>query len=80
MFFRNITPQTVQNDPPMPQCTYTIRKDELNGQILKYARVGDQVVHVWECESGFIFFMDKLENRVQKINKIPKILFFGFYA
>lgn len=36
----------------MPKCTYTIRKDEIDGPILKYARVGDQIVHRWECESG----------------------------
>ncbi|KAH7728187.1 CRE-CUTL-11 protein [Aphelenchoides avenae] len=36
---------------PMPTCKYTIRKDEIDGPILHYARVGDQVVHRWECES-----------------------------
>uniref|UniRef100_A0A914QKP3 ZP domain-containing protein n=1 Tax=Panagrolaimus davidi TaxID=227884 RepID=A0A914QKP3_9BILA len=36
---------------PMPICTYTIRKDEIDGPILKYAKVGDQVVHRWECDS-----------------------------
>uniref|UniRef100_A0AC34EZV9 ZP domain-containing protein n=1 Tax=Panagrolaimus sp. ES5 TaxID=591445 RepID=A0AC34EZV9_9BILA len=35
----------------MPICTYTIRKDEIDGPILKYAKVGDQVVHRWECDS-----------------------------
>uniref|UniRef100_A0A914YHA4 ZP domain-containing protein n=1 Tax=Panagrolaimus superbus TaxID=310955 RepID=A0A914YHA4_9BILA len=39
------------NDMPMPICTYTIRKDEIDGPILKYAKVGDQVVHRWECDS-----------------------------
>ncbi|CAJ0935192.1 unnamed protein product, partial [Mesorhabditis belari] len=38
-------------DMPMPTCTYTIRKDTIDGQILRYARVGDQVVHRWECDS-----------------------------
>ncbi|CAJ0583009.1 unnamed protein product, partial [Mesorhabditis spiculigera] len=38
-------------DMPMPTCTYTIRKDTLDGPVLKYARVGDQVVHRWECDS-----------------------------
>lgn len=42
---------------PMPECTYTIRKDELDGPILRHARVGDQVVHRWECRSGKIFLI-----------------------
>ena len=36
---------------PMPICKYTIRKDEIDGPVLRYARVGDQVVHRWECDS-----------------------------
>ena len=36
----------------MPVCTYTIRKDEIDGPILRYARVGEQVVHRWECQTG----------------------------
>lgn len=35
----------------MPTCKYTIRKDELDGDLLKYAQVGDTVVHRWECDS-----------------------------
>jgi len=35
----------------MPQCSYTIRKDEIDGEILRYARVGDQVVHRWQCDT-----------------------------
>ncbi|KAI6232305.1 Zona pellucida domain-containing protein [Aphelenchoides besseyi] len=38
-------------DVPLPTCQYTIRKDEIDGQILRYANVGDQVVHRWECNS-----------------------------
>ncbi|KAL3098041.1 hypothetical protein niasHT_027586 [Heterodera trifolii] len=47
----DVTPANIQNDMPIPQCKYTIRKDELNGEILKFARVGDLIVHRWECES-----------------------------
>ncbi|KAE9547694.1 hypothetical protein FO519_009094 [Halicephalobus sp. NKZ332] len=43
--------EQVQNDMPMPICKYTIRKDEIDGPVLRYARVGDQVVHRWECDS-----------------------------
>lgn len=43
----------------MPVCTYTIRKDEIDGPVLRYARVGEQVVHRWECQTGlsFLFFL-----------------------
>uniref|UniRef100_A0A7E4W2H8 ZP domain-containing protein n=1 Tax=Panagrellus redivivus TaxID=6233 RepID=A0A7E4W2H8_PANRE len=47
----SIPTEEVQNDMPIPMCTYTIRKDEIDGPILKYARVGDQVVHRWECDT-----------------------------
>uniref|UniRef100_A0A914CE62 ZP domain-containing protein n=2 Tax=Acrobeloides nanus TaxID=290746 RepID=A0A914CE62_9BILA len=43
--------ESIAHDMPMPICTYTIRKDEIDGPILKYARVGDQVVHRWECDN-----------------------------
>ncbi|GMT05553.1 hypothetical protein PENTCL1PPCAC_27727, partial [Pristionchus entomophagus] len=43
--------ETLSNEMPMPTCSYTIRRDQLDGPILRYARVGDQVVHRWECES-----------------------------
>uniref|UniRef100_A0A915J3F4 ZP domain-containing protein n=1 Tax=Romanomermis culicivorax TaxID=13658 RepID=A0A915J3F4_ROMCU len=41
----------IQQTLPMPSCMYTIRKDEIDGEVLRYAKVGDQVVHRWECES-----------------------------
>ncbi|VDK23337.1 unnamed protein product, partial [Anisakis simplex] len=43
--------QAIEYDFPMPVCTYTIRKDEIDGPVLKYAHVGDQIVHRWECQS-----------------------------
>ncbi|GMR29931.1 hypothetical protein PMAYCL1PPCAC_00126, partial [Pristionchus mayeri] len=43
--------ETLSYEMPMPTCSYTIRRDQLDGPILRYARVGDQVVHRWECES-----------------------------
>ncbi|PAV79854.1 hypothetical protein WR25_01965 isoform B [Diploscapter pachys] len=47
----NLPTEAVQSDLPMPTCSYTIRSDQLDGSVLKYARVGDQVVHRWECNS-----------------------------
>uniref|UniRef100_A0A0N4Z1A9 ZP domain-containing protein n=1 Tax=Parastrongyloides trichosuri TaxID=131310 RepID=A0A0N4Z1A9_PARTI len=43
--------ESIAHDMPVPTCTYTIRKDLLDGPVLKYAKVGDQVVHRWECDS-----------------------------
>ncbi|XGW35526.1 hypothetical protein V3C99_019057 [Haemonchus contortus] len=34
-----------------PVCSYTIRRDSLDGEILTYAKVGDQVVHRWNCDT-----------------------------
>ncbi|KRX96277.1 Cuticlin-1 [Trichinella pseudospiralis] len=51
----NVSPITVTQIAqsfPEPSCSYTIRKDELDGEVLKYARVGQQVVHRWECETS----------------------------
>ncbi|EJW87123.1 hypothetical protein WUBG_01968 [Wuchereria bancrofti] len=46
-----IATQTLEYEYPFPNCIYTIRRDEIDGPILKYARVGDQIVHRWECLS-----------------------------
>ncbi|CAG9530723.1 unnamed protein product [Cercopithifilaria johnstoni] len=46
-----IATQAVEYDYPFPNCIYTIRRDEIDGPILKYARVGEQIVHRWECLS-----------------------------
>ncbi|KHJ96392.1 zona pellucida-like domain protein [Oesophagostomum dentatum] len=43
--------EVVNYDVPVPSCSYTVRKDSLDGPILSYARVGDQVVHRWNCDS-----------------------------
>ncbi|CAI4233042.1 unnamed protein product [Auanema sp. JU1783] len=43
--------ESIAADVPMPTCTYTIRKDSLDGPILQIARVGDQIVHRWQCDS-----------------------------
>ena len=43
--------QNLVQDVPLPTCQYTIRKEEIDGAVLRYANVGDQVVHRWECSS-----------------------------
>ncbi|KAL6737153.1 hypothetical protein Aduo_010822 [Ancylostoma duodenale] len=44
-------PETLNYEVTLPTCSYTIRKDSLDGPILSYAMVGDQVVHRWNCDS-----------------------------
>ncbi|KFD48119.1 hypothetical protein M514_11000 [Trichuris suis] len=54
-FNMDVSPLTVTQIAqsfPLPTCSYTIRKDELDGEILKYAKVGQQVVHRWECDTN----------------------------
>ncbi|KRY79640.1 Cuticlin-1 [Trichinella pseudospiralis] len=35
-----------------PDCMYTIRRDTVNGPLLRWARLGSRIVHRWECESS----------------------------
>ncbi|MFH4975052.1 hypothetical protein AB6A40_001761 [Gnathostoma spinigerum] len=46
-----ITTAALDTGHAMPQCSYTLHKDTLNGPVLRYAHVGDIVYHVWDCPS-----------------------------
>uniref|UniRef100_A0A914VKU3 ZP domain-containing protein n=1 Tax=Plectus sambesii TaxID=2011161 RepID=A0A914VKU3_9BILA len=35
----------------MPNCAYTVRSGQVNGPLVRYAKVGDQLVHRWECDN-----------------------------
>uniref|UniRef100_A0A914UJK3 ZP domain-containing protein n=1 Tax=Plectus sambesii TaxID=2011161 RepID=A0A914UJK3_9BILA len=39
----------------MPKCFYSLRKDHVDGPPMQFARVGDKVVHRWECDSDDIY-------------------------
>jgi len=41
----------------VPQCAYTIHRDSQNGPIVRYASVGDQIFHVWDCPSDVYAMM-----------------------
>ncbi|CAI4224312.1 unnamed protein product [Auanema sp. JU1783] len=41
----------LQDNARLPTCTYTVRKDSIDGPLVQYARVGDTVYHVWECDN-----------------------------
>uniref|UniRef100_A0A5S6QFX8 ZP domain-containing protein n=1 Tax=Trichuris muris TaxID=70415 RepID=A0A5S6QFX8_TRIMR len=44
--------KTLQNVIEKPDCVYTIRRGTVNGPIVKFAMLGMDVVHRWECESA----------------------------
>ncbi|VDP07458.1 unnamed protein product [Soboliphyme baturini] len=35
----------------MPNCQYTIRSGSLHGPVVQYTKVGDTLVHRWECDN-----------------------------
>lgn len=35
----------------MPNCQYTVRASTLNGSPVKYVKIGDRLVHRWECDN-----------------------------
>ncbi|VDM53128.1 unnamed protein product [Angiostrongylus costaricensis] len=35
----------------MPMCSYTVHRDSIRGPLVQYAKIGDQVYHVWQCNS-----------------------------
>ncbi|CAD6189757.1 unnamed protein product [Caenorhabditis auriculariae] len=35
----------------MPLCTYSVRRDSITGPVVQFAKVGESVFHVWNCES-----------------------------
>lgn len=39
----------------MPNCAYTVRAGQVNGPLVRYAKVGDQLVHRWECDNRETF-------------------------
>ncbi|KFD51039.1 hypothetical protein M514_08080 [Trichuris suis] len=39
----------------MPSCSYRVRRGSINGPAVSYANVGEQVYHVWQCDSGKIY-------------------------
>ncbi|KHJ49576.1 hypothetical protein D918_00703 [Trichuris suis] len=45
------TIKTLEKTIEKPDCVYTIRRDTVNGPIVKFATLGMDIVHRWECES-----------------------------
>uniref|UniRef100_A0A0K0FUS6 ZP domain-containing protein n=1 Tax=Strongyloides venezuelensis TaxID=75913 RepID=A0A0K0FUS6_STRVS len=36
----------------IPNCAYSVRMNSVDGQPVKFARIGDQLVHRWECDNS----------------------------
>jgi hypothetical protein len=57
----------------MPNCQYSVRSGTLNGPAVRYVRVGDMLVHRWECDnrewmcSMRILFCSQLRHASQKL-------------
>ncbi|KAL1241673.1 Cuticlin-1 [Trichinella spiralis] len=41
----------IEETSPLPICNYYLKMGSPDGEPVSYAKVGDQVWHVWECES-----------------------------
>jgi len=44
-----ITPGFVTHNVPMPICLYTLHEGSPDGPLIKYAQIGQSIVHRWEC-------------------------------
>lgn len=47
-----ISTTELAESPPMPQCRYSLHLDNPEGPEVQFARVGDKVVHRWDCITG----------------------------
>ncbi|KHJ47942.1 zona pellucida-like domain protein [Trichuris suis] len=47
-----ISPSPIDQETSLPQCTYNLRMERPDGESVRYARIGDRVWHVWECDAG----------------------------
>lgn len=65
-----LTTSELYNSVRLPTCTYSIRELTSTGSLIRYAKVGDKLVHVWECDDGMM---------VQAIVPPFKLLFIFLY-
>uniref|UniRef100_A0A5S6Q7B4 ZP domain-containing protein n=1 Tax=Trichuris muris TaxID=70415 RepID=A0A5S6Q7B4_TRIMR len=52
-----ISASPIDQQTPLPQCTYSLRMERPDGEPVRYARIGDRVWHVWECDSADTYGM-----------------------
>lgn len=46
-----LTTSVLRDGFSMPECTYSVRKETFDGPFISFAKVGDTVVHRWECKA-----------------------------
>uniref|UniRef100_A0A0N5AMC9 ZP domain-containing protein n=1 Tax=Syphacia muris TaxID=451379 RepID=A0A0N5AMC9_9BILA len=47
-------PETVHETAvALPMCKYSLRENSVDGRPLQYAKIGDRIVHRWECDNPF---------------------------
>ena len=42
----------VQEELSSPDCSYEVLAGGIQGQVVKFANIGDILVHKWTCETG----------------------------
>lgn len=52
-----LTTIAINEQYPMPQCRYYIKRGGPDGPFVRFAKVGDTVYHVWECDHGIFFII-----------------------
>lgn len=45
------TTEVPPNNVDSLNCSYSIHAQDVNGPQLRYANIGEKVVHVWQCEN-----------------------------
>lgn len=45
------TERILRETAPMPVCTYSIRAESPQGEIVRFATVGQKLFHVWRCQT-----------------------------
>lgn len=64
-----LTTKQVNQQFPMPQCSYMLKKGGPGGAYVKFAQVGDKITHFWECDAGEFFILSEIKIRIRLFTK-----------
>ncbi|KAI1708728.1 zona pellucida-like domain-containing protein [Ditylenchus destructor] len=48
----DLTTQNIEGNEPAPTCTYQVLSGGINGQPVRFANIGDELVHKWSCDTA----------------------------